>query len=501
MVMEWVNFMIRDFLSRRRESEKIGVICGDLVYSYKKWHQQSEKLSSEVLNNQHGKIVGLFLPNGIAYAVSYFACLYSDKVIAPFHTGSTMDELWHTIDHCSISILITTEAYLSFIEKIVHLNHICMNIVVVDECGHLQKTLALYTDSASVEQPDIAELNDVVVLLHTSGTTSRPKRVMLTNQGLISNARAHNESLALCEKDVCLIQLPMMFGYCNTAQFIAHVLLGACIVINPNPFLVGDFYRIVEKWGITNFTAVPSILFALYHNDCLAFDISSLKIICFGGNPISKNHLQGIINKFPSVSFVQTYGLTEAGPRITTLPPRCATEKVGSVGREISGVTVKIINSLGNLVEQGETGEIVIQSEGMMKGYFRCAAETAAVIRDGWLHTGDIGYFTEDGYLYIVGREKNIIISGGQNISPEEVEEVLLTCPGVAAAKAYGVGDTMLGEVVQADIVVDFEHNDSSDIVHSLKLICSEKLSRYKIPKSFHIVDSISRTYNGKIKR
>lgn len=490
--------MIRDLLIKLKESNKTGIICGEAALSYKQWHQLSEKLSNEVLKNQCGKIVGLFLPNGIAYAVSYFACLYADKVIAPFHTGTSMNELLYTMKHCGISTLITTEAHFSDIEKLVHMHSIPMSIIVVNDSAEIQRTDSLYANSMPLDISNEDELNDVVVLLHTSGTTSRPKRVMLTNQGLLSNIKSHCESLNYDDKEVCLIQLPMMFGYCNTAQFLAHVYLGACIVINPNPFMVADFYRIVEKWGITNFAAVPSMLIALKHSDLLSYDISSLKVICFGGNPIPKSHLVDIINKFPSIAFVQTYGLTEAGPRVTTLPPSHYIEKIGSVGRAIPGVEIRIVDTLGVPLQYGVIGEVIVKSKGIMKGYFKCAEETMEIIRGEWLYTGDMGYLSEDGYLYIVGRKKNIIISGGQNICPEEVEEVIATCPGIIDVKVYGVYDDLLGEVVYADIVTD---SDNTDIIQQLKLVCSENLSKYKIPRRFRLVDNISRTYNGKIKR
>lgn len=490
--------MIRDLLARLNESNKTGIVCGEAELSYKQWHQLSEKLSNEVLKNQCGKMVGLFLPNGIAYAVSYFACLYAEKVIIPFHTGSTMNELLYTLKHCGFSILITTEVHYSLIEKLVRTHTIPMTIVVVNDSAEIQKKVVLNTSSVPLENSNENELNDVVVLLHTSGTTSRPKRVMLTNQGLLSNIESHCESLNYDEKEVCLIQLPMMFGYCNTAQFLAHVYLGACIVINPNPFMVADFYRIIERWAVTNFTAVPSILIALNHSALLSYNISSLKVICFGGNPIPKPHLLDIISKFPSVAFVQTYGLTEAGPRVTTLPPSHYIEKIGSVGRAIPGVEIRVVDTLGVPLEQGIVGEVIVKSKGMMKGYFRCAEETMAIIRGEWLHTGDIGYLSEEGYLYILGRKKNIIISGGQNLCPEEVEEVIAACPGIIDAKVYGVYDDLLGEVVYADIVAD---SDNTDIIQQLKLVCSESLSKFKIPRHFCLVDNIRRTYNGKIKR
>lgn len=490
--------MLGDLLARLKNSNKIGIISGETELSFRQWHRLSEKLSNEVLKERFGKIVGLFLPNGIAYAVSYFACLYANKVIAPFYTECSINELLYTLEQYGISTLITTEEYFSFIEEAVHMSKIPMNIIVIDKEAKIKKKIALYMDTIALDIDDETELTDVAVLLYTSGTTSKPKRVMLTHEGLMSNIKSHCKSLNFDDKEVCLIQLPMMFGYCNTAQFLAHIYLGACIVINPNPFMVSDFYKLVEKWKITNFTAVPSILKLLYKSNLLMYDISSLKVICFGGNPIPKSELLNVIHKFPSIAFVQTYGLTEAGPRVTTLSPRYYIEKVGSVGFAIPGVEIRIVDSLGKILQSGAIGDVIVKSKGIMKGYFKCEEETKAIIHDGWLHTGDIGYLEEDGCLYIVGRKKNIIITGGLNVSPEEVEEVIVTCPNVIEAKVYGVEDDLLGEVVYADIVAESNEND---VIQEIKLICKRNLTKYKIPKCFRLVDKISRTYNGKIKR
>ena len=490
--------MIYNLLDRLKESSKIGIICEDNMLSYKQWHQLSKKLSGEILNKSCGKIVGLFLPNSIAYAVSYFACLYADKVIAPFHISSPMEELLHTVRYCNISMLITTDSYFPFIKSFVQTYKIPMNIIVVNKNGETCTTVELYTNGKLVSLNNENELEDVTILLHTSGTTSTPKRVMLTNKGLLSNIQSHCESLNLDDKEVCLIQLPMMFGYCNTAQFLAHVYLGACIVINPKPFMIADFYKMVEKWHITNFTAVPSILIALLQSKLLSYDISSLKIICFGGGPISKSFLLDLISKFPSIAFVQTYGLTEAGPRVTTLSPSCYISKAGSVGCAIPGVDIKIIDTEGMPLKPGRLGEILVRSKGVMKGYYKSIEKTMEVLCDNWLYTGDIGYLSEDGFLYIVGRKKNIIITKGQNVCPEEVEEVILNCPGIIDVKVYGVYDDLNGELVCADIVVDPEF---TNILQKLKLFCSQRISKYKIPTYFNLVDKICRTYNGKIKR
>lgn len=493
-----VIIFVRELLTRLKNSDKIGIICEDVLLSYRKWNLYSEKLSVEIINNENSKIIGLFLPNGIAYAVSYFACLFSKKVVAPFYIDGATNELLYTIKQCAISTIITTEKYFSCIEEIALKHNLFMNIIIVNNYGEVEKIVKLNNPILPTKHSNEKELKDVVVLLHTSGTTSRPKRVMLTNSGLINNIKAHCASLDLDDKEISLVQLPMMFGYCHTAQFLAHIFLNACIVINPKPFFVTDFYKLVEKWHITNFTAVPSMLIALLRSKNIPYDISSLKIVCFGGAPFSKTKLLELVDKFPSIAFIQTYGMTEAGPRVTTVPRDRATDKIGSVGQAIPGVLIRIVDTFGDTLPTGMIGEVIVKSKGVMKGYYKGENETKKLLYDGWLHTGDLGYLSDSGFLYLVGRIKNIIISGGKNINPEEVERVISSCSGVVDVKVYGVQDELYGEIVCADIVLEI--NDVETVQH-IKSVCLENLSRYKIPKRFNVVDSISKTYNGKTRR
>lgn len=489
--------MIREILSEKRNIKKIGIIYGEASLTYEEWHNNSEKLSEIILEEKSHKIIGLFLPNSIAYAVSYFACLYANKVIAPLYIQNAKEEVVSTLIECNINIIITSKEYAAYIKKISIDYELSLNIYIVNVVGKIDSKIIHNKKEFSYENWD-SSLMDVVVLLPTSGTTSKSKRVMLTNRGLLANIKAHCEALHFTSEEVGLIQLPMMFGYCNTAQFLAHVYLGACNVIGENHFLIGDFYRTVEKWKITNFTTVPSILLAISKKKKGGENISTLKKICFGGGAIPIEKLEKIISMFPNIKFIQTYGLTEAGPRVTALPDDSYVKKIGSVGKAISNVQINIVDDDNHKLPKGEIGEIIVKSDGIMKGYFRNPEDTKNILRRGWLYTGDLGYLTEDDFLYVVGRKKNIIISGGMNICPEEVEKVILLHPNILDVKVYGKEDELYGEIVCADIVVK---NNNPNLIKMLKIFCMDKLSKYKVPTYFFVVDKIEKTYNGKTDR
>ena len=211
--------------------------------------------------------------------------------------------------------------------------------------------------------------------------------------------------------------------------------------------------------------------------------------------PVEK--LKELIIKFNTVGFVQTYGQTEASPRTTALLPEDSLYKIGSVGKTIPNVKVKIINEAGNDVNANEIGEIIIQGKNVMKGYYKQDIITNETIVDKWLHTGDLGYMDNEGYLYLTGRKRNMIISGGINIYPEEIEEVLMQHPNIRDVCVVSEEHTLLGEVPIAKVVLKHNLNSASN----LREFCSAKLANYKIPVRFEIVNELSKTYNGKIRR
>ena len=339
--------------------------------------------------------------------------------------------------------------------------------------------------------------DDVAIMLHTSGTTSNPKRVMLTHKNLINNVESNIASLNLSSIDKVLIALPMYFGYCNTAQFLTHLYLGASMVILDSVFLPKQFFQIVEREKITNFTGVPSMLLMLLdYRYADKYDFKFLRYMCFGGGKMPVEKLKELIEKYPSIGFVQTYGQTECSPRVTAILPQDALRKVGSVGKPIPNVEVQVFDENDNPLLQNEIGEIVVKGNNTMKGYYKQPEITRETIRSEWLHTGDLGYFDDEGFLYLTGRIKNIIISGGINIYPEEIEQLLLQHDCIEDVCVIGEEHQRMGEMPVAKVVL------KADITAAeLKQYCSQNLTDYIVPIRFDFVESLPKTYNGKIKR
>lgn len=495
-----LSLYLTELLVRQKNNKKIAIKHGKNSITYESWHKESYELSELINTNvkNDSRNIAIFLPNSIYYSIAYFAILFSDKVIIPIGTQSKGLEIKSILEYCEIDLIISDLQYKDFLlESLADYNH-CISILFIDD-GSIEvvNKNKNYITKSGLPQKSGTE-DDVAIMLHTSGTTSNPKRVMLTHNNLINNIESNIASLKLTENDITLISMPMYFGYCNTAQFLTHIYLGASMVILDGMFLPKSFFQIVQNEGITSFTGVPSMLLMLLEYRYAGYyNISSLRYICFGGGKMPVEKLKELIIKFNTVGFVQTYGQTEASPRITALLPEDSLKKIGSVGKPIPNVKVKIIDEAGNNVNANEIGEIVIQGKNVMKGYYKQDKITNEIIVDGWLHTGDLGYIDNDGYLYLTGRKKNMIISGGINIYPEEIEEILMQHPNIRDVCVVSEEHAILGEVPIAKVVLKHNLNSTSD----LREFCSEKLANHKVPIRFEIVNDLSKTYNGKIKR
>lgn len=444
--------------------------------------------------------IGLFLSNSINYAIGYFAITFLDKVIVPIPVVAKEYEIISTVDYCELDLIITDsknrETLLEYLKNFKYK----ISIYNLDDNFVIYIGKSMKREFTSLHH-SINQDNNVAIMLHTSGTTSNPKRVMLTHKNLISNVISNISSLRLTRKDKSLIALPMYFGYCNTAQFLTHLYLGASICIFEGMFLPNKFFDIVQREKITNFTGVPSMLIMLLtYKNSSKYDTSSLRYICFGGSNMPIEKLRLLINLFPHSGFVQTYGQTEASPRVTALLPEDALRKIGSVGKPIPNVEVRIVDEAGNNVIQGDIGEIIVKGDNVMRGYYKRPQITNDTIKSGWLYTGDLAKYDEEGYIYLVGRKKNIIINGGINVYPEEIEELLLNHGAVKEALVYGISHEILGEVPAAKIVLNqkIDYKPSSE---ELINYCVDKLSKYKVPTEIYFVNKLEKTKTNKIKR
>lgn len=335
-------------------------------------------------------------------------------------------------------------------------------------------------------------------IIYTSGSTGQPKGVMLSHGNLLANADAITEYLRLRETDGVMAVLPFVYSYGNSVM-LTHLLAGGKLVIENSfvyPKLVLD--RMAGE-SVTGFSGVASTYALLLSYSALdGYAFPTLRYLTHAGGPLPLELLDRLRGTFDDKAIYVMYGQTEASARLTYLPPEMIDPKRGSAGRAIPGVTIRIVNRDGDPLPAGTTGEVTASGENIMMGYWRHPELTREVLRDGWLRTGDIGRLDEDGFLYIVGRNSEIIKSGAFRISPYEIEEVLMLHPDVYEAGVVGLQDPILGETIYG-MVAPREGRQPGE--QELLAFCARHLAPYKRPKAILQVATLPKSPSGKILR
>lgn len=482
--------LVKDIIEKNKSIEKTAVIYKDNHYTYGDIYNDCNAVI-QALPLTYGNIA-IFLPNSYEYVVAFFSIAYTEKIAVPISVTSSTSELITTLNYCDISLVLTNSIWFELLRKSTEDSGINVDVYLIDK-KEVVKSNGLMKQN---QTPMFVDENSIFLLVHTSGSLSHPKRVMLSHRNLISNANSIIESLKLSHEDVSIIALPLFLISAITSQMIAHLLLGATIVILELPFMANDFFNECKKHTVTNFTCVPATLNLLSLRNPILNNLSQLRKICFGGAPTPKQRIAELIEKFPNINFIHMYGQTEASARLTHLLSDDFSQKIGSVGKPIPNVELKIINNHVAVCEPMTVGEICAKGNNIMMGYYKDIESTNQSLIDGWLHTGDLGYCDNDGFYYITGRKKNVIISGGINIYPEEIEEVLLLHENITDALVYGINDSLLGEVVGAKIVLIKDIQELDVIKY-----CAKLLSPHKVPKKITFCNQIDKTPTGKIKR
>jgi long-chain acyl-CoA synthetase len=322
-------------------------------------------------------------------------------------------------------------------------------------------------------EPDPA---DVAAILYTSGTTGKPKGAMLTHRNLLSNAQAIIQLAEFHPNDVLLSLLPLFHVFGSTVCMLAPLLAGTPIVLVPK-FDLRRLLPTIQQHKVTILAGVPSMYALLLRIPLAKQDISSLRLCVSGGSALPGEVLRAFKDKF-GIPLIEGYGLTETSPAATFNPPK-GIQKAGSIGLPVPGVEVQVHDIKSQPLPIGHIGEIVIRGPNVMKGYYNLPEATAETIRNGWLYTGDLGYQDEDGYFFIVDRAKDVIIKGGLNVYPRELEEVLLTHPKISEAAVVGISDPTKGESIKACITPhEGQELTREEVIDYMR----ERVAPFKVP-------------------
>jgi long-chain acyl-CoA synthetase len=327
--------------------------------------------------------------------------------------------------------------------------------------------------------------------LYTSGTTGRPKGVVLTHENLASNVASCQRAGEFDARDSFLCLLPFFHTYAITGTILLPLFHGSKMVL-VDRFQPLKVMKLIEEHGISVFLAIPSMYRVLAASDG-DFNVSSVRFPISGGEPLPVAIAEAFEKRF-GVPIFEGYGQTEAAPVVTLNVP--GARKLGSVGRPLPGVEVAIWDEQKQPVDADVIGEIMVRGPNVMQGYFNLPEETGKTITNAWLHTGDLGKLDPEGFITITGRKKDLIISAGENIYPREIEEVLVLHPKVKEVAVIGVKDEVRGEVPKAFLIA---HEGVSVDDKELRAFCREHLAAYKVPKHFEIVADLPRTPTGKV--
>jgi fatty-acyl-CoA synthase len=354
---------------------------------------------------------------------------------------------------------------------------------------------ALINDHRPNEPVRMVTMEDESVILYTSGTTGRPKGVILTHQNQFFNTI--NYALAYRMKDWDReLALTPMFHSSTLGRIITYIFTGSTFITSKR-FDPSWALRAIEKEKVTSITQAPTMYVAMMNlKSAGSYDTSSVRRVVTGAAPMRVRTKKALKELFPNAGFFDLYGLTEASPGVTILEPDNFFSKIESVGRPMASVEVKVVNNQGVELPKGKVGEIICRGPNIMKGYYNDPLGTSEALKDGWLYTGDLGRMDDDGFLYLMDRKKDLIISGGENIYPAEIERVLLEHSRILDAAVIGVPDPYWGERVKAFVVLK-----PREILSKEEIIryCEDHLASYKKPREVEFIERLPRNAANKV--
>lgn len=458
--------------------QAIGLADGVRELTYEAFAERCQRLVGALtaLGAGKGDRVAILANNSIEFFEAYVGVPSGGMVIVPLNTRHAMPELVYALEDSGANILITDRDELGELANVVE------HVLSIPE-GY---EAALANAQPAVLGVDVAE-TDLAGLFYTGGTTGASKGVMLTHRNLIANAMNWMVSAPQYPTDRTLVMAPM-FHAAGSNGILSGIWQGA-LQVPLGVFEPGAVLDAIEKHRINNTLGVPSMLAAIAEEQLAnPRDVSSLQLLAHGGSPIATEVIRRASAAFPSAQLIEVYGATETAPLATMLPHEetlMDDPLARSCGRAVVGCSITVRDVDGNELPRGQVGEVVVAGANIMKGYWNKPEQTGYVLKHGGYWTGDMGYLDDDGYLFLVDRSKDMIVSGGENVYSTEVEDVLYRHPGVLEAAVFGVPDDKWGEAVHAVVVPRPEGAGiTSD---ELIAFCREHIGGYKVPKGIDI--------------
>jgi long-chain acyl-CoA synthetase len=477
--------------------EKAAIVWNDKEYSFKDLDSMSNKFAHALLEKglTKGDRVCIFMQNSPEFVVSHFGIIKAGCITVPLNVMYRKRELVHMVNDSGATVMVTSEGNLPYVLEVRN-DLKSLREIIVTSSNVPEGCLSFYRLLENgVDKPtDVRNADDdVAVICYTSGTTGSAKGAMITHSNFISNISTLSQLWELTDRDKLMMALPMFHVHGLGIAVHGMVYCGYTMVLLER-FDAKKVMEGIDKYKCTVFMGVPTMYIKLLELDDCKYDLSSMRLWTVGSAPMPVDAMEKFKERY-GFELLERYGMTETAVVIASNPLK-GKRKPGSVGLPIPGVEVKIVDDEDNPLPVNEVGEIVVRGPNVMKGYWNRPQETEEAFRNGWFHTGDLGKIDEEGYLHIVGRKKEMIISGGFKVFPREVEEVLHTHPKVKEVAVVGIPDPVRGESVKAYIVLK---DGTTATEKELDEYCRNNLAAFKVPRIYEFVSSIPRTPSGKI--
>jgi long-chain acyl-CoA synthetase len=476
--------------SAERDPDHVAIKLDDAELTYAQLDGASAHIVGLLRDHgfQAGDRVGIMLPNVPYFPVCYYGVLRAGGVVVPMNVLLRKREVAFYLEDSGAKLLFAWEGFAEDAQAGAEQAGAECILVKVGEFEHQVGRADPVTEVAEVDDQDTA------VILYTSGTTGTPKGAELTHANLTRNAQCSRDLFGFGNEAMTLGALPLFHSFGQTCGLNATVCGGGTLSLIPR-FEPAKALEIIERDQINVFQGVPTMYGAMLHcPDRDKFDVSSLELCASGGSAMPVELMRGFEDAF-GCKILEGYGLSESSPVASFNHPD-RERKPGSIGTPIEGVEMKVVDDDGAEVAQGEVGEIVIRGHNVMKGYWGRPEATEETLSGGWLHTGDMARVDEDGYFFIVDRKKDLIIRGGYNVYPREVEEVLYEHPAVREAAVVGVPHDEYGEEIGAAVALKDGSEASAD---ELRAFAKEQVAAYKYPRQIWFVDELPKGPTGKI--
>ena len=463
------------------------------AWSYSDVYQQT-LLAYHILKRngiEENDKVPVYIDNSLEYVIAYFAILLLGATLVPI--SKTRNNLIQYIIDDTQAKLIVTHKNLQRKLKQTFSTSLSPKVLVLDEYESPEHDRAPSFDRTQVKADD----DKIAMILYTSGTTRDPLGVALTHKNLAANTESILAYLQLTKEDSILVTIPLAYSYGNSL-LLTHLKIGGAIHLDNRASYPRTILEQIQATQVSGYSTVGSYLNLLLKQEAACHEpaFRSLRYVTFAGESVYKDDIKKLQKIAPDLQIFGMYGQTEASARLSYLPPELALSKLGSIGKGIPDVTLKVVNDRGKEVLPGEVGEIVAHGNNIMPGYWKNEEKTREVIRDGWLYTGDMATVDEEGFIYIKGRKKDIIKYLGHRISPVEIETAINTYEAILESAVVEDQSHELPQI-KAYVVLKDESFEQEAFMRHLKKI----LPPYMLPHEVECIDEIPKTYNSKIRR